>query len=53
VDKAFSARELAATLAVSPRTVNRLLKEAVAKELVEQSGKGPATRFRVKRRQAA
>lgn len=52
-DKAFSARELATTLAVSPRTVNRLLKEAAAKGLVEQSGKGPSTRFRVNKAKAA
>ena len=52
-DRAFSAKELSEELVVSQRTVNRLLKEAQAEGWVEKSGKGPATRFHVKKRQAS
>jgi Mn-dependent DtxR family transcriptional regulator len=44
----FSAKDLAAELQISQRTVNRLLKEACEAEYVEQIGKGRSTLFKLK-----
>jgi hypothetical protein len=49
----FSAKDLAAELQISQRTVNRLLKEACEAEFVEQIGKGRSTLFKLKNKELA